>query len=116
GRLPEQLLRPPEAAEPEHRGLEALRPRALQRGAEHRVGRRDRHRLIRATGQGLVGVDHLGLAREQHAGKRTAVLIRPLDRLDLDAALALNNANLPAVGEVDAAELARLHGMATVAL
>jgi predicted GNAT superfamily acetyltransferase len=44
------------------------------------------------------------------------VLIRPLDRLDLDAALALNNANLPAVGEVDAAELARLHGMATVAL
>lgn len=42
--------------------------------------------------------------------------MRPLERGDLDAALALNNANVPAVNELDTAELARLHGMAHVAL
>jgi predicted GNAT superfamily acetyltransferase len=35
---------------------------------------------------------------------------------DLVAALALNNANLPALSELDAAELARLTAMATAAL
>jgi uncharacterized protein len=44
------------------------------------------------------------------------VEIRPLRPTDLDAALALNNANLPALSEVDRDELARLAGLTTVAL
>jgi len=44
------------------------------------------------------------------------VLVRILHAGDLDAALVLNNANVPAVNELDAAELARLHSMALVAL
>ena len=43
------------------------------------------------------------------------MLVRPLERDDLDAVLALNNASVPAVNELDAAELARLHAMALVA-
>lgn len=42
--------------------------------------------------------------------------IRPLLTTDLDAALALNNANLPALSELDASELARLTTMTTAAL
>lgn len=44
------------------------------------------------------------------------MLVRPLEPADLPAALALNNANVPAVNELDAAELARLHSIALVAL
>ena len=44
------------------------------------------------------------------------MLVRPLVPADLDAALALNNASVPAVNELDAAGLARLHSMARVAL
>lgn len=35
---------------------------------------------------------------------------------DVEAALQLNNANVPALNELDSAELGRLHAMATVAL
>lgn len=42
--------------------------------------------------------------------------IRELTADDLPAALALNNANLPALNELDAAELSRLVGMSEAAL
>ena len=42
--------------------------------------------------------------------------IRELGTSDLPAALALNNANLPALNELDAAELARLVAMSAVSL
>jgi uncharacterized protein len=42
--------------------------------------------------------------------------IRDLQRADLDAALAINNANVPAVNELDLGELTRLHGFAAAAL
>jgi hypothetical protein len=44
------------------------------------------------------------------------VSIRDLTDSDLAAALVLNNANLPALNELDAAELARLVAMSTVSL
>jgi hypothetical protein len=44
------------------------------------------------------------------------VAIRELLPTDLPAALALNNASLPALNELDAPELARLVGMSTVSL
>ncbi|MFT3852123.1 MAG: hypothetical protein QM733_05220 [Ilumatobacteraceae bacterium] len=44
------------------------------------------------------------------------MLVRDLQAADLGVALALNNANVPAVNELDPTELARLHGMARVAL
>jgi predicted GNAT superfamily acetyltransferase len=44
------------------------------------------------------------------------VLIRPLTSGDGAAALALNNANVPAVGELASAELDRLLGLCNVAL
>ena len=44
------------------------------------------------------------------------VPIRDLTAADLDAALALNNANLPALNELDAPELARLAAMSTTSL
>ncbi len=44
------------------------------------------------------------------------MLVRNLLAGDLDAALVLNNASVPAVNELDAAELARLHSMTLVAL
>lgn len=42
--------------------------------------------------------------------------IRPFDDRDLGAALALNNDNLPAVSELDEAELARLVGLTSTSL
>ena len=42
--------------------------------------------------------------------------IRELTAADLPAALALNNANLPALNELDAPELHRLVGLSTVSL
>ena len=42
--------------------------------------------------------------------------IRDLVTTDLEAALALNNANTPALNELDLAELQRLHGLATFGL
>ncbi|MET0147034.1 MAG: GNAT family N-acetyltransferase [Ilumatobacteraceae bacterium] len=42
--------------------------------------------------------------------------IRDLGQADLPAALALNNANVPAVSELDAPELARLTSLTSVAL
>jgi predicted GNAT superfamily acetyltransferase len=44
------------------------------------------------------------------------VLIRPLADHDLAEVLALNNASVPEVNELDAAEVARLAGLAEVAL
>jgi predicted GNAT superfamily acetyltransferase len=44
------------------------------------------------------------------------VNIRETTRSDLDAALALNNSNLPALNELDATEIARLVSIAQVAL
>jgi predicted GNAT superfamily acetyltransferase len=44
------------------------------------------------------------------------VLIRPLASHDLADVLALNNASVPEVNELDAAEVARLAGLAEVAL
>jgi predicted GNAT superfamily acetyltransferase len=44
------------------------------------------------------------------------VLIRDTVIADLDAALALNNANVPELNELDRAEIERLLGMAEVAL
>jgi predicted GNAT superfamily acetyltransferase len=44
------------------------------------------------------------------------VLIRDTVTTDLDAALALNNANVPELNELDRAEIERLLGMAEVAL
>jgi uncharacterized protein len=45
-----------------------------------------------------------------------AVLVRPLVPADLDAALALNNASVPAVNELDADEIARLTSISLVSL
>lgn len=45
-----------------------------------------------------------------------AVNIRETVVGDLDAALALNNSTAPAINELDAAELSRLHSMAALAL
>jgi predicted GNAT superfamily acetyltransferase len=42
--------------------------------------------------------------------------IRPLAPSDLDAVLALNNANVPAVNELDAPEIARLATLTSVSL
>jgi predicted GNAT superfamily acetyltransferase len=42
--------------------------------------------------------------------------IRPLRTSDLDAALALNNDNLPALSELDGSELARLVSIASIPL
>jgi uncharacterized protein len=44
------------------------------------------------------------------------VHIRPLRTGDLDAVLALNNANVPAVSGLDAAELARLAALTSISL
>jgi predicted GNAT superfamily acetyltransferase len=44
------------------------------------------------------------------------VLLRPFEATDLAVALALNNANLPALNGLDAAELERLVGEALVSL
>ena len=44
------------------------------------------------------------------------MLIRDTVTTDLDAALALNNANVPELNELDRAEIERLVGMAEVAL
>jgi uncharacterized protein len=43
-------------------------------------------------------------------------MIRPLRTGDLDAVLALNNANVPAVSGLDAAELARLAALTSISL
>ncbi len=53
-----------------------------------------------------------------HRGAATlrAVLVRPLEPADLDAALALNNANVPSVNELDATEIARLTSISLVSL
>lgn len=48
--------------------------------------------------------------------KTATVNIRETSANDLDAALALNNANVPAVNELDAPEIARLLSIAEVAL
>ena len=45
-----------------------------------------------------------------------AVLVRPLETADLDAAVALNNANIPAVNEIDRDELERLSSISLVSL
>jgi predicted GNAT superfamily acetyltransferase len=44
------------------------------------------------------------------------VLLRTLEPTDLDAAVALNNANMPALSELDATEMARLTGFSLVSL
>jgi uncharacterized protein len=44
------------------------------------------------------------------------VNIREMTADDLAAALALNNSSIPALNEIDAAEIERLHGMANLAL
>jgi uncharacterized protein len=44
------------------------------------------------------------------------VLVRDLQPTDLDAALALNNASLPELSELDAAEIARLTGLSLTSL
>jgi predicted GNAT superfamily acetyltransferase len=48
--------------------------------------------------------------------KTGAMNIRETSANDLDAALALNNANVPALNELDAAEIARLVDIAEIAL
>ena len=53
GRLPEQLLGAPEAAEPEHGGLVALGPRALQGMPVDVVRVGHGHRLVGAAGEGV---------------------------------------------------------------
>ena len=103
--LPELALGAPEAAEPEHRGLETLRPRPDQRLAVDEVLLGNRHRLIGAAGQRLVGADHLLLLVKDHDSRLRAVSapsntvpavnIRETIADDLPAALALNNAQRP---------------------
>jgi predicted GNAT superfamily acetyltransferase len=86
------------------------------------VGRRNGHRLIDSTAQRMLGRHHLSLAREQHAyivrppATLPVVLLRALEASDLDAALALNNANVPALNELDRTELARLVDLSLVSL
>ena len=91
------------------------------------------HRLIGAAGQRGVGGDHLGLLAEEHGqatdygtcqascersrlGRRTTRRvepccdIRPFAAHDVQPVLALNNANVPELNELDAPEVARLAG------
>ena len=67
--LPEDSLGAPEATQREDRGLEALRPRTVQRAAVDEVVRARVDRRL-APGRGGGGVGHRGRATEDHLNRR----------------------------------------------
>jgi predicted GNAT superfamily acetyltransferase len=62
------------------------------------------------------GSAHPAAASVARAGTVRPVNVRPLLPSDLDAVLALNNDNIPAVSELDRDELARLAGLSSFPL
>src|SRR5215218_2148235 len=69
GELPEQALGAPEAPHADDQRLETVREGRLQRGAEHVVAGRHRHRRL-PSGQRAIALDHLRLLTEQEHDDR----------------------------------------------